>query len=369
MGRIKDSLLHLAWMSAVFSASMSFLFGVSSIHILFLFLYVVLVLIESGISRIILIILCCSLGNIILNLGQYKIENVLFIIGYNTIILFSLAISEREFHNYQKLLLNLLYVVFAGQIVNLYFDRSIFGLVGGSIYADESVSFNDSFTRRGISFISSPQSLSLFYLVTTLVATRFKNNIALIISIIGAIMTGSKYSIFALILLIFGFLSGVVNFRRKMLLVSLLIMTVLFVGSLDFSSRIFSIRTLFQYEAVREYSAFVIWTEALNQIKLDIFHFLLGSYPFGFSSRIYQNSNGGLLFGSTESAFISFLLDGGLICIVLFISRIIWVARGQVLVIRVFVFFCIINMLFTPALYSSLTSLFVFPFLLNNRKH
>lgn len=369
MVRLQRNVLAISLSLAVFSATISALFGIPNVHIPMALLFVVIGVWLYGFSNFELLILIFSLINIFVNGADFQVSNWLFMMGYLTIIVYSSLMKEWQFEVFQSVLLKLAIVVLIGQVINLFVDRSIFGLIGGSIYSDESISFDSNFTQRGISFITSPQSLSLFYLVVAFVALRVKNNVGLIVAVLGAILTGSKYSMFAIVLVFIGMMLQTGNRWLKWAIMPVGIAGLIVFSDSEFIGRIFSALSLFSVEAMQDYSAYVIWADSFMQVKSDFVHLFVGSYPFGFSSRIYQNINGGLLYGSTESTAISWLLDGGLLFILLLVYRIFKVARYQALITKVFVAFCFANILFTPALYSSLTPLFVFPFLFNSRLH
>lgn len=112
-------------------------------------------------------VLLVFLYGLVSDVGSYIVPLVGFFNVCGLLILFS-CIYSYTLDRYQLFCLGIKVVVFiclfnaVGAIIQYYLSESIFGLVSHAVYTDAEVLSDVNVNKRAISFISSPQSLSLF---------------------------------------------------------------------------------------------------------------------------------------------------------------------------------------------------------------
>lgn len=206
-----------------------------------------------------------------------------------------------------------------GAFIQVFISIDIFGLINNSVYTNIELMKTGNIQVRAISFISSPQSLSLTLSISCILCLRFnpfenknKNSLSFIICLLGGILTISKA--FYLPLCIFFFLEMILKKNIKVIIVSIPILLILFMST--FTERIVEgFSTIFN---ISEYSAYEHWINGLKEMD-NISNFLFGK-GVGYYSRGFQLLSGNdesVL--SVESFIIQLFSEAGLIITLLFI--------------------------------------------------
>ncbi len=198
-----------------------------------------------------------------------------------------------------------------GAIIQFYASIDIFGFITNGIYANENVAPN--VTKRAISFISSPQSLSLFLgFVLSLLFDRKYNHILgwslrFIIAYAGLLTVSKAFFVYIFIFIIFNYLS-----IKKIHIIIVFIFVCLFFMFL-FKERVERIFLIFEFLYNPEkYPAYNIWKDSIIYgLKFPEIFFGQGLGIFSRGSQIIFNHS--LLHGSTESYFIQVFVETGIL--------------------------------------------------------
>lgn len=261
------------------------------------------------------------------NVGNYFVPIVGFfnIVG---LLIFCSSIyvctnNVNKFLNYMKKILVFVGLINAtGAIFQYFLSENLFGLTSNSIYADAEILSNENVTKRAISFIASPQSLSLFlaftmFLVPDVLKGKLARGLAITVFMTAGVLTVSK----AFFVFIFVYLMVYnVNLKRIGYLLATMISVYIFIIVMPedgFLGRV--IQILYFAENFEQYSAYNIWKDSIGYID-DFLGFISGKGIGVFSRGGQVLANYELLHGSTESYFIQILVETGIVGFVLLFS-------------------------------------------------
>lgn len=242
-----------------------------------------------------------------------------------------------------------------GAILQFFLSVDLFGLVSNNIYSNPSVLENASVNRRAISFISSPQSLSLFLAFSLCISFFIKmgyivgGGIRLVLLGAGILTFSKVFFVFLVVFFVFRYFT----FKRTLVIASAVlgIIAILFLTR-DYIGRLAQI--LYYLNHFEEYPAYEIWKVSLQyvwQLPDIIFGKGLGVFSRG------GQSLGGyeLLYGSTESFFIQLVVETGMVGFSLF-SVLLVTALNKLYFLNKILFSCLLAALvvgvFTPTLYG-----------------
>lgn len=289
---------------------------------------------EVGHAILVLYILWCTLlvplYGLTSNVGNYFVP----IVGYFNIVgllifyssIYLCTSDTGKYLSYIKQILVFVGLINAvGAVCQYFLSENLFGLTSNAIYADAEILSNENVTKRAISFIASPQSLSLFlaftmFLVPAVLKGKLARGLAIAIFLIAGVLTVSKaFFVFILAyLLVYN-----VSFKRLGYLVITMVAVYVFIIVMPedgFLGRV--IQILYFAENFEQYSAYIIWKDSINYID-DFVGFISGKGIGVFSRGGQVLANYEVLHGSTESYFIQILVETGIVGFVLLFSLVI----------------------------------------------
>jgi len=251
-----------------------------------------------------------------------------------------------------------------GAIIQSTVSVNLFGLISHGVYTDPSVLENENVSKRAVSFIVSPQSLSLFLAFCLAFSFVYKWHNSFFkyffrgLIFFSAVLTVSKvFFVFVFVFVFFAF------FSIKRIFDFFLGLVVFFVGIFIFKDELGRVIELVYFvSSFDKYSAFVIWKDSLIY-ALDPYNFLFG-HGIGVFSRGAQSILGyTLLYGSTESFFIQVFAETGLVGL-MFLWALIFKASLVLIKINRKLFATLMGFFvvgfFTPAIYGYSIGLFFY---------
>lgn len=315
---------------------------------------------KSGYVYIYIYIIYCLLLVLISPVLSHNSSYVGAIIGLTNLVLF-LPVWIKFYSKISSVLIvEILCVVgiinACGAIIQFFVSPDLFGLISNSTYAVQDQIEKVNVTKRAISFISSPQSLSLVLAVTFLLITQVlkKKSIGWIISaivvLIAGLLTVSKaFFIFLFVYSIFQYFR-ISKFLHVFSFFGVFILLV--IGFPYFFERILYIQKYII--DIESYSAYIIWKESIF-FPESIANMIIGN-GLGLFSRGSQSLLGyQVLSGSTESYLIQIYLETGLIGLLLFLLAFIH-ALYKSMVMKKEIFSILLSFfvvgIFTPAIYG-----------------
>ncbi|WP_226684800.1 hypothetical protein [Shewanella indica] len=269
-----------------------------------------------------------------------------------------------------------------GAIIQYFVSPTVFGLVHHNVYSEEEILSQGHVLKRAISFISSPQSLSIAMGVgistSIFLFRRWKMLIFCLVFFIAGVLTVSKaFYIYLLVSLLW-------YYRKKVFASSVLIFALsfllLFVPS---DNELFTrvAKVLFYIQNISEYSAFNIWVTAFSY-SLENYGYIFGRGIGVFSRgsqlmldyQIYTSASSVLTTGSTESFIIQIIVELGVVGLIFWVftvfSSVVKISRSlserSDLISGVLLSVFVVSF-FTPALYGFVTSVIFNFFLINYR--
>lgn len=242
-------------------------------------------------------------------------------------------------------------------LVQYFVSEDLFGFVSNAIYADAEVVSRPNVEKRAISFIASPQSLSLFLaftlvLIPSVIKSQFLALTLYLIVFFAGILTVSK-AFFVFILVFYVFFN--LNVRGFIYLIAICLIVFVAFSYLPVDSKLGRVAQLSYFvENYQQYSAYVIWYDSIMYVD-DLISQFVGKGLGVFSRGGQSIANYTLLHGSTESYFIQLYVETGLvglgIFLVLVTSAYIRLLRIDRHVACALIGICTIG-LFTPAPYG-----------------
>jgi len=208
-----------------------------------------------------------------------------------------------------------------GAIAQFFVSDDLFGLTSNSVYADTETLSNVNVERRAVSFISSPQSLSLFLAFGLVLAFDFVKSIfykylcVSLIMLAGLLTVSKAFFVFVIVYLVFYNLSWK-RFSYLLAVVFLVFITFMYAPAEGKFSRILQLMLFFtNYE---QYPAYIIWSESFLYVN-DFYSFILGKGIGVFSRGGQVLADYRILYGSTESFFIQLYVEIGFVGLGLFL--------------------------------------------------
>ncbi len=280
----------------------------------------------------------------------------------------------RQRFDFEKIVLVLVMFAFInaiGGIIQFYVSSNLFGLISNRVL-DGSF---EHVTKRAISFLASPQSLSI-YLAFCLTLVRyvqtkffFKLIISLTIFYCG-VLTGSK----AFFVYIFAYFILLTPTKYKVFLISslfvLVSLTINLRTGIDTFDRVLDLPL--KLLKISEYETFIIWKQFI--IYPSGLEQVLFGHGVGVVSNFSQTFNDYKLFnGSTESFLIQVYFESGMIGLILFMVMFLYPSIRIIKIQKYRAFSCsmialLSNMAFTPAFYGlTAASLFYLAYSLSLR--
>lgn len=225
------------------------------------------------------------------------------------------------FNNSIKLLLFVGFVMAVGALVQYFISPTLFGITANDIYAQD-LSDKVHINKRAISFISSPQSLSLFLAIVLILGYyNIKNKIIKIITLslilFAGILTFSK--VFVLVTISFIGVNLLLNISFKNILKILFFMIILIFTFLNFADSNRAFEIIYILANLESHVTFLIWMDFINY-DTSLAQFLFG-HGIGLVSRASQMiGEYKILNGSTESFLLQLYFEIGLIGLLIFLS-------------------------------------------------
>lgn len=242
-----------------------------------------------------------------------------------------------------------------GAIIQFFVSENLFGLISNSVYSNAEVLENVNVNRRAISFIASPQSLSLFLAFSLCVSTSLKlgwflgSVIRGILLFAGALTISKAFFVFIFVFVIVRFMT------LKHFIFMLFGLCFLVLGILRFDNYLGRVSEIAYFASnIEKYSAYKMWAESLNYVMNfpDIF---LGKGIGVFSRGAQQIEDYIILYGSTESFFIQLLVETGIVGVSIFFAllstSLYKLYHKDRCIFSCLLGFCAIS-LFTPAVYG-----------------
>ncbi|WP_411991684.1 hypothetical protein [Agarivorans sp. DSG3-1] len=273
---------------------------------------------------------------------------------------FNFYSSERNAEKVIMLFVTVGFINAIGAAIQFYISPSLFGLISNGVYADSEVLENVNVTRRAISFIASPQSLSLYLAFSLCLSTgcklgAWKGGVVRSVLLFAGFLTVSKaFFVFVFVFVLFNYLT--VRYIGFLILLLL----AFFIGVYSFQEHLARVvQIVYFLNNIDDYSAYRIWEDSLNYALS--FPGLFIGHGIGVFSRGAQQIGGYvILHGSTESFFLQLLVETGLLGTSIFIMLMLISAFRLYFMNRV-VFSCLIGFsaisIFTPAVYGFSTGL------------
>lgn len=312
---------------------------ISILYVFYLFILVILYPIFAEVDSII----PSFIGFV--NLGGF------FIFWFS---LFKSSKNEGIFHFSIRLFLALGVINALGAITQFYISENLFGLINHSIYSDSASYLNENITRRAISFITSPQSLSLFLAFILSISLLIKLGFFWGLMVRGIILFAGVLTLskaFVVFLLVF-FCSRYFSLRHYIPLFFVFV-AILFIA--NFGEYFGRVGQIFYFLLnIEEYSAYRIWIESIEYASKfpDV---IFGKGIGVFSRGGQQLGNYTILHGSTESYFIQVFVELGSIGL-FFLVALLSLSLVQLFSINRTIFSCLLAFctvgLFSPALYG-----------------
>jgi len=225
------------------------------------------------------------------------------------------------FNNSIKLLLFVGFVMAIGALVQYFISPTLFGMTANDIYAQD-LSDKLNINKRAISFISSPQSLSLFLAIVLILGYyNIKNKIIKIITLslilFAGILTFSK--VFVLVTISFIGVNILLNISFKNILKLIFFMIILIFTFLNFADSDRAFEIIYILADLKSYVTFLIWIDFINY-DTSLAQFLFG-HGIGLISRASQMiGEYQILNGSAESFLLQLYFETGLIGFLIFLS-------------------------------------------------
>ena len=244
------------------------------------------------------------------------------IVGLSGSLLFWIHFNKKYSHtSFLKFFLIIGVLNCFGTFINFFISESIFGLINHSVYTNPELVSLERVTRRGVSFISSPQSLSIYLSFCFVIISKIVNNnlykfFLYTIFSIAILLTVSKAAFVFLSI----YYATYYRLNIKIIFLFSVIFVILNTFLSEFLVRVFAI---FNYALnIKTYSAYDIWINALN-LNTELINILFGS-GLGIYSRGGQEFTGAYIgTGSIESFFLQLYVETGLVGALLFLALII----------------------------------------------
>ncbi|WP_219704238.1 hypothetical protein [Marinomonas lutimaris] len=263
--------------------------------------------------------------------GDYFVAIIGFINLCGLLLFYSLVYlcSRKRFALFLFIKKTILFVAIinaVGAIFQYYISVDLFGLISNAVYADSEKLSNVNVTKRAVSFISSPQSLSLFlaFAFVLVPSVTDKKNIQWVIYLLlffsGLLTVSKAFVVFLIVYLL------LCNFKLKRFgYFSALIVFLTLVFSFFSHEGQFSrvLQLIYLIENYEQYSAYIIWKESIFYVD-DALSFFVGKGLGVFSRGGQEFSNYDILHGSTESFFIQLFVETGVIGFLIFVSLVIF---------------------------------------------
>ncbi|QYJ95159.1 hypothetical protein [Shewanella spartinae] len=239
--------------------------------------------------------------------------------------------------------------------VQFFYSENLFGLITNDIYANGEVLMNENVSRRAISFIASPQSLSLYLAFSFALTFRYSSGNSFILAsrliiLMSGVLTVSKaFFVFVVVFVVANYFSFKSLFKGGLILMVFLSFVAFFRDSLGRVIQIFEF-----ISEPEKYSAYVIWRDSfLYGVEFPEALFGRGIGVFSRGSQMLFDYV--LLFGSAESFFIQILVELGVFGLVLF-TLLLFVSLSSLLAHERVIFsslcgFIVVG-LFSPAIYG-----------------
>lgn len=225
------------------------------------------------------------------------------------------------FNNSIKLLLIVCFIMTVGAFVQYFISPTLFGMTTNDVYTQD-LSDKLNINKRAISFISSPQSLSLFLAIVLILGYyNIKNKIIKIITLslilFAGILTFSK--VFVLVTISFIGVNLLLNISLKNILKILFFMIILIFTFLNFADSNRAFEIIYILADLESHVTFLIWMDFINY-DTSLAQFLFG-HGIGLVSRASQMiGEYEILNGSTESFLLQLYFEIGLIGLLIFLS-------------------------------------------------
>lgn len=271
---------------------------------------------------------------------------------------------EEFFNSVRSIFIAVGFVVTLGAFVQFFVSRTLFGLLGPAVYTSEGV--GTMYTQRAISFITSPQSLSIFLgVLFALNITGKKQKTAFVAAtsaliLFAGLLTGSKS--FVLFIGLFAVLFAIDQRRWGflMVLVGLILLFPVLAAVSETTGRLVGMAE--RLTNLSDYLTFQIWLSFVT-FPSDLIQVLFG-HGLGIVSRgaqiLYEYS---ILNGSAESFFVQLYFETGVVGLLIFcvvygiaIRRI---ARTKYRFLAYILLALLSNLIGTPAYYGYTISFFV----------
>jgi hypothetical protein len=225
------------------------------------------------------------------------------------------------FNNSIKLLLFVGFIMAIGALVQYFISPTLFGMIVNDIYAQD-LSDKLNINKRAISFISSPQSLSLFLAIVLILGYyNLKNKITKIITLIlilfAGILTFSK--VFVLVIISYIGVNLLLNISFKNILKIIFFMIILIFTFLNFADSNRAFEIIYILAHLKSHVTFLVWMDFINY-DTSLSQFLFG-HGIGLISRASQMiGEYQILNGSAESFLLQLYFEIGLIGLLIFLS-------------------------------------------------
>lgn len=282
-------------------------------------------------------------------------------LNLGALIVFWMYLFEWVKYSRVKILVTYLFVLLAGAnavgaIVQYYVSLDLFGLIKHVNYTREDAYLNEGFTKRAVSFVAAPQSLSLLlafgFALTLSIRNLVYRHLLQGIFILAGTLTLSKA--FVVFLIVFC-LVKVVRFNAG-LVVGVVLMSMGLSALVILSPELGRVGQLFYYIGnLQEYPAYSIWRDSIL-ISNNPVNFLFGN-GLGLFSRGGQSLVGYSIHeGSTESYFIQVYVECGVVGLAFLLFLIALSSMKLALANQKTLLGCLLGFsavgLFTPALYG-----------------
>lgn len=389
--RIVDSLAILLVFCIVFRGTLGVVGGVIGENLAFAVLYssfLVLLMKRIRISKdnvfhYLFVLYCALIALIYPVFGWYGNYFTAFI-GFSNLaapILFWLMLKQCSIDT-KKVIFGIWVILLInaiGALIQYFISSSVFGLVHHNVYSESEILEQGHVLKRAISFISSPQSLSIAMgvgvSITLYLYRGWKSFLLTAVFFIAGVLTISKaFYIYILVSLTWYFRARI---RSLLFFIPLVLFLFLFSGDNEFLSRI--TKVFFYIQNIKEYSAFNIWVTSFSYVFDDFGYFFgrgIGVFSRGsqlmLDYQINTSAASALTTGSTESFIIQIIVElgfiGALLWLIAFISSIrgIVESKGSRNALISGILLSIFSVsFFTPALYGFVISV-IFSFFLVN---
>lgn len=225
------------------------------------------------------------------------------------------------FNNSIKLLLFVGFIMAVEALVQYFISPTLFGMTANDIYAQD-LSDKLHVNKRAISFISSPQSLSLFLAIVLILGYyNIKNKIIKIITLSLILFTGvlTFSKIFVLVTISFIGVNFLLTISFKNILKILFFVIILIFTFLNFADSNRAFEIIYILANLESHVTFIIWMDFINY-DTSLAQFLFG-HGIGLVSRASQMiGDYEILNGSTESFLLQLYFEIGLIGLLIFLS-------------------------------------------------